>query len=409
MIDIKNKQLCCGCSACFNVCPTKCIEMVSDEEGFLYPNVNKDSCINCGKCEKVCSIYENIEESISNYLRKAVVVQNFDSNIREESTSGGFFSLISSYVISQGGVVIGAAYDANFKVVHQIVDNISDLAKFRNSKYCQSDLGKIYSMCKDILESGKKVCFSGTPCQTEGLYKFLGGKPDNLILVDFACHGVPSPGFFQRYIKFHSRYGKVIRILFRDKHDGYFASGMGIQYSNGKILRNKFSVDAIFTLYFSGMISRPSCYKCRFKKINRITDFTMMDCWHAENISDVFDDKGATGIIIQNEKAKKLLSNIIGESIVDNVELDELIKLDGKMIISSAEENPNRMAFFTDYKRGMSYEGLIYKYKKYSRGNSVKYLLEVILHKTGIFNKLMRSIYLTSGRKRNDKCNNTCL
>lgn len=399
MIEIKDKKQCCGCSACVNACPLNCIEMVRDEEGFLYPHVKSNVCINCGKCEKVCPIIGESNNTSINNLKEAIVIQNSESNIRVESTSGGFFSLLSNYIILQGGVVIGAAYDENFEVVHKMVDNINDLAIFRNSKYCQSDLKRIFNTCQELLGRGKLVCFSGTPCQTEGLYKYLGCKPDNLILVDFACHGVPSPGFFQKYVKFHSQYGKINHVLFRDKHDGYFASGMGIKYSNGKVLRNRFSVDSIFALYFAGMISRPSCHECKFKNIHRITDYTMMDCWHAESLNPIFDDKGATGVIIHNEKAKSLLPKIVGESNFVNIELDELIKLDGKMIISSAECNPNRMKFFEDYNQGMSFEELIRKYKKYSRGNSVKYFLEVILHKTGIFNKLMRSRYLKTGRR----------
>ena len=166
MIEITDKSQCCGCTACASICPKKAIVMKQDEEGFMYPIVDKTKCINCGLCDKVCLVKNQKEDK---FEQDAYLVNNKDESIRSDSTSGGAFTPIAEYVLDRSGVVFGAAFDNNFKVVHTYVESKEELAKFRGSKYVQSYLGDTFLKVKEFLNNDRTVCFSGTPCQIEGL------------------------------------------------------------------------------------------------------------------------------------------------------------------------------------------------------------------------------------------------
>ena len=171
MIEIKDKKDCVGCTACTEICPKKCIKMKPDEEGFLYPVVDKSGCVECNACNTVCPIQNPVTEEEK--PQKAYLVQHSNEKVRLDSSAGGAFTAIATVVLQKGGVVFGAAYDENFHVQHTYVETVDELKKFRNSKYVQSELGDSFHMVKDFLQKGRWVCFSGTPCQIEGLSKFL--------------------------------------------------------------------------------------------------------------------------------------------------------------------------------------------------------------------------------------------
>ena len=171
MIEIKDKKDCVGCTACAGICPKKCIQMQPDEEGFLYPVVDKSRCVECNACNMVCPIQSPVTEEEKQ--QKAYLVQHCDEKVRLDSSAGGAFTAIATVVLQKGGVVFGAAYDENFHVQHTYVETVDELKKFRNSKYVQSDLGDSFCLVKDFLQKDRWVCFSGTPCQIEGLSKFL--------------------------------------------------------------------------------------------------------------------------------------------------------------------------------------------------------------------------------------------
>lgn len=217
MIDIKDKKNCCGCWACKNVCPVQCITMTEDEEGFRYPQVNSDSCIDCHLCEKVCPI-KNVKPE-EEKPQKGYLLQNKDAKVLAESTSGGAYTAIAKYVLKQGGVVFGAALNENNEARHILIESKNKLWKFRNSKYVQSLIGDTYQQAKEFLKQGRLVCFSGTPCQMEGLVSYLRKPYDNLIIVDVVCRAVPSPKVRRKYIEYQSlTYGEDLKNLkFRDK------------------------------------------------------------------------------------------------------------------------------------------------------------------------------------------------
>lgn len=197
MIQITDKQNCCGCEACVQRCPKQCITMQSDHEGFLYPKVNEEICIHCGLCEKVCPIINTATEKEP---FKILGAKANDDEIVKKSSSGGFFSLIAEKVLSQNGVIFGAKFDKNWNVVHDYTDNINELDVFRRSKYVQSRIGNTYQKAEDFLKAGRLVLFTGTPCQIKGLKLFLRKDYENLLTVDFVCHGVPSPAVWNMYL-----------------------------------------------------------------------------------------------------------------------------------------------------------------------------------------------------------------
>lgn len=316
MIELKTKEDCCGCSACANICPKSCIMMKSDEEGFLYPTVNQILCVNCGMCEKVCPEI-NTKKDIQ-FKQKAYVVQCKDECIRRESTSGGAFTPIAEYVIAKGGVVFGAAFKdkVNYHVSHQYVETKEELCKFRGSKYVQSSISNTYSQAKKFLDSGRLVCFSGTPCQIEGLKFFLRREYENLITIDFMCRAVPSPLVFQKYLQVQKKkFGNDIEnIRFRDKYYGYSYSTMSIYAKRGsgkKDYHRGIESDLWLRAFFSGISIRPSCINCSFRKSFHNSDFTIWDCFNVRKFStDLDDNKGTSRMLIQTEKGINIFEEI---------------------------------------------------------------------------------------------------
>ena len=242
MIDIKEKNNCCGCSACVQICPKQCISMAADNEGFLYPQVNSAICIDCGLCEKVCLV---INQSAPREPLVVYAAKNNNEDIRLKSSSGGIFTLLAEKVIEEGGVVFGAKFDADWNVIHDYTETIEGLAAFRGSKYVQSIIGDNFKTAKQFLNNGRKVLFSGTPCQIAGLKKYLRKEYDNLLTVDVVCHGVPSPMVWRDYLDYKRAKraaGKntvssslkelpvITGISFRDKTKGWKKYGFRICY-----------------------------------------------------------------------------------------------------------------------------------------------------------------------------------
>ena len=197
MIEIKDKSQCCGCNACVQRCPKQCIAS-EDEEGFLYPEVDEAICIDCGLCENVCPVINQADARIPLQVYAA---KNTDEKIRMHSSSGGVFSILAEQTIKQGGVVFGARFDENWEVKHDYTETIDGVSVFRGSKYVQSKTGDTFKQAEQFLKQNRKVLFSGTPCQIVALKRYLKKEYENLLLVDFICHGVPSPGVWRKYLK----------------------------------------------------------------------------------------------------------------------------------------------------------------------------------------------------------------
>ena len=208
MLLYERKEECCGCTACMSICPKQAITMISDEEGFLYPSINQELCIECDLCKQVCPFSDNYRTS-GNYDQPLVyAAKHKDDKVRMNSSSGGMFTAISDYILDNDGVIYGAAFDENLVVRHQKAETAEDRNKFRGSKYVQSNLNGIFGDIKNELKKGRTVLFTGTPCQNAGLRAFLNKSYDNLYLCDIVCHGTPSPLMFENYIKYCERKNK---------------------------------------------------------------------------------------------------------------------------------------------------------------------------------------------------------
>ncbi len=322
--------------------------MTEDEEGFLYPSVDKDVCIECGLCEKTCPILNTKEEDLP-HEQQGFLVQHKDERIRKESTSGGAFTAIATWVIRQGGVVFGAGYrEGTFIVEHQAVEREEDLRIFRNSKYVQSRLGDTFRLVQNYLKAGRWVCFSGTPCQVEGLRQYLHGREyEKLVCVDLVCHGIPSPRILTRYIEAQQQMigGKFTNILFRDKYFGYHYSSFSI-YNKDKEKDYHKGIDsnAYLRAFFNNLSDRPSCYECRFKKRYRHSDLTLWDCFPIEKFTKKLDGKGTTRVLVQSGKGARIMNELKDELRQIAVTPDKLTE-NVREMFKSVPMNPKRGFF----------------------------------------------------------------
>ncbi|MGN0383495.1 MAG: Coenzyme F420 hydrogenase/dehydrogenase, beta subunit C-terminal domain [Eubacterium sp.] len=352
MINIQERPDCCGCTACYNICPVNAINMTPDTEGFLYPAVNMDKCIDCRLCEKVCPIACRKSDNGSKVemaMPKGYIVRFYNDDIVRDSTSGGMFTAIAEYCLEKGAVVYGAGYDDNMNVVCQKAVTIEEVSKMRGSKFVQTRLGDTFKEIKKLLESGSKVLFTGTPCQVSGLLAYLGRKPQNLICVDFACRGVPSPMLWENYISMmENKYNsKIIGAKFKNKTYGYHATTMKIDFDNGKTWYGSGRIDPMMKAFVSELASRPSCGECYFKGIKRQSDITMFDCYEFEAITHEKDDnKGYSSIFINSETGKIVFDKIRTRLKVWEVDIDKLISKNGVMVNYSAKPNARREEFY---------------------------------------------------------------
>lgn len=343
MVDIKNKKECCGCASCANICPKNCIAMISDEEGFLYPQVNKDLCINCNLCEKSCPII-NLKKSDN----KPVVYgcYNKDEEVRMGSSSGGVFHILCDFIIRQNGVVFGAEFDENFDVCHGYAETLEECEKFRGSKYAQSIIGDSYSTAKAFLDKKRTVLFTGTPCQIAGLYSFLKKDYPNLYTQDIACHSVPSPKVWNEYKEIISCGEKIKNIQFRNKETGWTTGTFKAYLEDGKMMAQPYAETTFMKGFLNGLYSRPSCYDCKFSSISRQSDITLADFWGVNSFyPELFDNKGTSLVFVNSEKGKKIFVFAKEHLKYRKVKIEKALWYN-PALNSSASENPNRDSFF---------------------------------------------------------------
>lgn len=301
MIKIIDKELCCGCSACLHICPKSSITFKEDKEGFLYPQVNMETCIDCGLCEKVCPVLNQDDERIP---AKVYAAKHKDDEIRMKSSSGGIFTLLAEHVIDDGGVVFGARFNEKWEVIHDYTESKEGLAPFRGSKYVQSYIGNSYKIAESFLKSGRKVMFTGTPCQIAGLKKFLRKEYDNLLAVDFVCHGVPSPLVWRNYLKNVAQGQRVTDVAFRNKAHSWKKYNFSIKGEAGTLIDQPFYENLYMRGFLEDIYLRPSCYECACKSGKSRADITLGDFWGIENhLPEFDDDKGVTIVLAHTNKA----------------------------------------------------------------------------------------------------------
>lgn len=361
MTVVLEKQKCTGCSACAAVCPKKCITMQSDSEGFLCPAIDETQCVDCGACRVACPVLRKSEQAEA--TPKGFAAVGSDAEIRLSSSSGGVFTILAEGILEDGGVVFGAAFGDEFKVVHKVVEEKSALSVLRGSKYVQSEIGDSFKETKRYLDEGRRVLFSGTPCQVAGLKSYLKKDYDNLVCLDFICHGVPSPDLWKRYVEFcEFKNGSKLKIAsFRDKTESWGSFSMRLEFENGSVQCNNLSRDLYLRAFLSDVALRPSCYECSFKTVSRAADITLADYWDVSKIHpEMFDNKGTSLLLIHSEVGQKLLDAVGDRMTLKPTDLERALK-SNSAAVKSAARPVARGSFLSDAKT-MRFDKAVNKY-----------------------------------------------
>ncbi len=307
MISITEKEKCCGCGACAAVCPQSCIAMKKDWEGFLYPQADTIRCVDCGLCRKACPV---LHKPPLLAIQKTYSAFNRDEAVRRQSSSGGVFTALAQYILSQGGAVFGAAFDAEFQVCHICVDKPEELYKLRTSKYMQSRTNGTYRQALDILKENRPVLYTGTPCQIAGLRAFLKKDYEKLFTQSIICHGVPSHKIWDKYLAFVNKGEEVRSVEFRNKESGWKRYRLKID-KDGGCYRATAREDPYLQAFIKNLSLRPSCGACAFKSYEQPADITLADYWGVEQLEpELDDDKGLSLLFIHSEKGSRLFEQV---------------------------------------------------------------------------------------------------
>jgi len=376
---------CCGCDACVDICPKKCIEMKPDALGFMYPETNKEKCINCGLCEKVCPSVHGITHG---HVRTTIFAGvNKDKNTLFNSSSGGAFSSIYSYFLGQGDLVYGVRYGENFSVQYDWADSLEGCEQFRKSKYILSNTNHCFSKIEEQLKNGKRVLFSGTPCHCSALRNYLEIKKiplNNIFIIDIICHGAPSQQIFDSYVR-ESNEMKNVKIStykFRNKIPYYGSVNSRtaeISYSNEKTVVVDITTDPFLRGYYERLFYRDSCGECRYASPDRISDITIGDAWHIEKQYPEWDSNAGVSLILMNtERARS-----IGKSIFKDMELKETT-LDWALENNNQLKEPTTMSdkrdlFFECYPKDGFYDA-VNKCYKISALRKIKNIVKGIIY-----------------------------
>lgn len=360
-----NRADCCGCYACYNSCPFDAITMEEDTEGFRYPRVDADRCRNCGKCERNCPVLNPIVKEQDQTLPTYAAI-NKNETIRKESSSGGMFQLLAEQILKEGGIVFGAGFDADWEVCHQSVETVAELDRLRVSKYLQSRVETSFQQVTEHLRAGRKVLFVGTPCQCAALRRFVGKNDENLILVDFICHGVPSPKIWRKYLALRANKKEIRRISFRNKNLSWERYLLAISYGNAnKYLAADLNTDLYLRGFLQNLYLRPSCHNCHFCKKNRPSDITLADFWGVqEELPSMYDGRGTSLIFIQSQKGKALFDQVKNHAKIMEQDFERAI-LHNPSMIKPSTPSPKRDAFFQAVQHGeKDFMKVLYTYTK---------------------------------------------
>lgn len=364
-LNLLPDRQCTGCGACEQVCPKGCIEMRYDAEGFLRPILEQKMCISCQKCTQICPVLHK-ESLAANELQQvfAAICNNQDK--LNKSSSGAIFPLMAEWIIRQKGVVFGAAFDDEFEVSHSWTDTEDGIKKFYTSKYVQSNIQECYLKVAEFLKDGRLVLFTGTPCQLAAIKSYLGQEYEGLILVECACHGVPSPRVWRMYkkhlFKEHLDGEQIKYVNFREKVDGqlFFLKACS---KNHKYV-SLYSKDAYFKGFMNNLILRPSCATCSFKGTKRVADITLADFWGISKACPDFPQKnGCSMIMVNSEKGKKVWESIACDALCSQeVAKENVVGKVNSAVWKSVPENKNRQAFFNslesmDVEKALLYYG----------------------------------------------------
>lgn len=301
------EENCCGCRACEMVCPKKAIKMEYDSKGFLLPRVQAADCIECGICKKRCPIEMPV---MGNPAIKVYAARNQKDEVTKKSSSGGIFPVFAEEILNAEGVVFGCAFHEKMEAQHIKITSPAQILLLQGSKYVQSNTAHTYADARECLKEGKKVLYSGTPCQIAGLKAYLGSEYDNLYTIETICHGAPSPGVFQKYLQWLKEcYGSEVNgFVFRDKtRKAWGGFDLKVDFADGKRRFLFGQTDPYFASFFEGKISRESCYRCPYASEKRVADITLGDYWGIEKAHTEFTDpRGVSVVSVNTDKGQRL-------------------------------------------------------------------------------------------------------
>lgn len=348
MVSRETVPNCTGCSACQNACNLNAIEMVADKEGFVYPQVDNEKCIQCGKCVKSCPSLQNF--CVLNHFEPEVYAAwNKNTEIRILSTSGGVFTALAETVITKGGYVAGAFYDEGFRICHGVVNRMDEISRLRQSKYAQSWIGNTFRTIRKLLKDGKTVLFCGTPCQSAGLQQFLGKEYVNLYCCDFICRGVISPKVYAKFLKdMHpSDADRLSCVHFKNKDYGWNRFSTKLTFEDGSVYHKDRNDDYYMRGYLRhNLYMRPSCHQCQYKTLPRISDVSLGDFWGIGRYDSSLDNENGTSVVLVNsEKGRKLLALSLEKLVLHKRSLEEVVAGNG-CLLNVAAPGKYRTYFF---------------------------------------------------------------
>lgn len=389
---------CTGCTACTAVCPKNAITMSMDNCGFWHPIINRLLCINCNRCNQVCPV--NHAPAVYGPT-KAYAYQN-TNEVRFDSSSGGFFHAVASMVIEEGGVVCGASFDKKMVLRHTFIENKEELEPLKRSKYVQSSLDGVFKKVKDYLADGRKVLFAGVGCQGAGLRKFIGHN-ENLMIIDVVCHGVPSSGLFLDWVDYlGKKYSRVTDVIFRDKSYGYITPNVKVMFENGHYIESCRDTNIYVDLFFRHLSIRESCYSCRFKTVDRASDFTIGDLWRIGRYDgSMDDDRGTTVVFAHTERGVQICNAL------DCMEIDinKVLNSDSKMMVECSIPARGVTGFWKKYQED-GFRALADTYFKDTLKLRIKYYIKRTMNKAGLSAAYYRYIRITRKKAKEEYLNN---
>ena len=349
-VESVSKKDCTGCKMCGDICPVGAISFEINKEGFWYPKVDANKCINCGLCEAKCPAVNIVKQD--NYAEPIVYAGwTLDNDIRYESTSGGVYYELGKMFIENGGYIVGCAYtDDYMSAIHMVGNNHDDLMKIMGSKYFQSDTEGIYTSVKKLLEDNKKVMFCGAPCQVAGLISFLGKTYDNLFLLDFICKGINSPLAYRQYMKeIEDNFGsKIVKVRLKSKKTGWESLATHVDFENGKEYHKDRYTDWWIRGYTCGnLFMRENCQNCKYKQMPRLADVTFGDFWGVTKCSKEDMERGISVIFVNSKHGEKLMKAVSDRMHLEIRSMDE-VYAGNPYFLGQATQHENRKLFFEE-------------------------------------------------------------
>lgn len=393
----EENTLCTGCELCLNICPVGAIKMHEDQQGFLYPAVEKEKCINCNLCEKRCPVRKEEQKQEDICVQRYYAAQIKDNQVLMKSSSGGICFGISQYVIGRGGVVYGVTLNEFYEIVYDRVSCFDDIYNILGSKYVQTNIDSIYKEIENDIKRDLEIAVFGNPCLIDAIKDFIvikGYNLDKILFCDFVCHGVTSPKIWEEYVKYLGLSGE--KYNFRGKSNGWNHWSPEVQKVDGSlssVLNNKMNY---IKLYQTAYITREGCFSCKYCTYERKSDITMGDFWNIGNCFPRMDnDKGTSQVLVNTMKGFELWNEICKDFVYTECKKEDVWQ--PHLEYPTNVNMEKREKFWQDYQK-ISFEQLMEKYRKGSLMGKCKDIFVPFARKTGLYvflGKLYRRIFVS--------------